>query len=298
MTPRVARIASVSRKVWREWQHDNAMLLAGAVAFYATFSLAPLLLILLKITATIFGTESARAKLVALVGDVISSKAAVATGRIIEAASGDDTGTTLLSVLLLVVSASAVFRYLKLALNMVLDVPTKEERGFYRIVRKRLVATVIAIAAIVLLVAALAATAAIEWLSENAPGALQSAPLWGVLRLILTFVLLATGFAAILKFVPDMELRWRHVAIGSLLAAVAFSGGQLLIASYLARSNLASAYGAAGSVVLLLVYVYFTVLVLFAAAELTEVLARDDAEFRRERQQAQAEEHHTPRKGE
>jgi membrane protein len=296
MTPRITRAASVARQLWHEWQRDNAMMLAAAVAFYATFSLAPLLLILLKISAILLGRETARARLLEFVGDVVSPKAAVATDRIIEAASGDSTGTTVVSVLVLVVSASAVFRYLKLALNVVLDVPTKEERGFYRILRKRLVATVIAIAAIVLLVGALGATAAIAWLAENAPGRLQWEPLWSALRLLLTFIVLAAGFAAILKFVPDMDLRWRHVAIGSALAAVTFSGGQLLIASYLARSSLTTAYGAAGSFVLLLVYIYFTVAVLFAAAELTEVLARDDAEFRREREHAQEEEHHVPRK--
>lgn len=289
-------MVAVGREFWREWQHDNAMLLAAAVAFYATFSLAPLLLILLKIGAVLLGREAARAKLLEFVSDVVSAKAAAATDRVIEAASGDGTGTTVVSVVILIVSASAVFRYLKLALNVVLDVPTKEERGLYRIVRKRLVATVIAIAAILLLVGALGATAAIEWLAENAPGALQWAPFWSALRLLLTFVVLATGFAAILKFVPDMDLRWRHVAIGSALAAVVFSGGQLLIASYLARSSLTTAYGAAGSFILLLVYIYFTVAVLFAAAELTEVLARNDAEFRHERQLAQDEEDHVPRK--
>lgn len=296
MPLKIARVATVAREVWREWQHDNAMLLAAAVAFYATFSLAPLLLILLKIAAMILGTDTARTKLLAFVGEIVSPRAAAATARIIEAASRGDTGTTILSVVVLLVSASAVFRYLKLALNIVLDVPTKPDRGFYRIVRKRLVATVIAVAAIALLVGALVAAASIEWLSENAPSVLQSARLWGALRFLLTLVILTAGFAAILKFVPDITLRWRHVAIGSTLAALAFSGGQLLIASYLARSNLASTYGAAGSIVLLLVYIYFTIAVLFAAAELTEVLARNDAEFRKERQQAQSEERHAPRK--
>lgn len=296
MRPKARRAVDIAREVWREWQHDNAMLLAAAVAFYATFSLAPLLVLLLNGTAMLLGEDAARAKLLDFVANTVSVRAAGATERVIAAASDADAGATLVSVIVLLVSASAVFRYLKLALNIVLDVPTKEERGLYRIVRKRFVATIIAVVAIVLLVGALAATAVLEWAGENAPERLQWAPLWNALRFILTLVIQAIGFAAILKFVPDMKLRWRHVAIGSALAALAFAGGQLLIASYLARSSLASAYGAAGSIVLLLVYIYFTVAILFAAAELTEVLAREDAEFRRERDQVQQEEHHVPRK--
>ena len=296
MHPRLKRTAAIAKEVWHEWRHDNAMMLAAAVAFYATFSLAPLLVLLLNVAALLLGEDDARSRLLELVTASVSQKAARATDRILDAATEAESGTTILSVILLVAAASAIFRYLRLALNLVLDVPTREDSGFFRIIRKRLFSALIAVVAILLLVAALAATAMLEWAGANAPGMLQWAPLWSALRLLLTLAVLAIGFGAILRYVPDVELKWGHVMLGASLASLTFAGGQFLIATYLARSSLASAYGAAGSIVLLLVYICFTVALLLAAAELTEVLARDDSEFRSKRRQLRAEEGQAPRK--
>ena len=299
MHPRLRSAAALTRATWREWQRDNAMMLAAAIAFYATFSIAPLLLLLLNAGALLFGEEAARTRLIEMVSDAAGARAAGAVDRIIMAASRTDTGATVVSVILLLLSASAVFRHLKTALNIVLDVPTKKERGVVRYLKNRAFAAVIVVAGIALHVSALGAMTGVAWVRENLPEVLgDAAGLWRAAELGVSYGLLAIVFGAILKFVPDVELKWRHVAIGAGVGALVFVAGQQLISAYLARARVTAAYGAAGSVVLLLLYVYFTAAVILASAELTERFARDDAEFRDERHQAQAEEGYTPHKEE
>lgn len=296
MHPKLEAAATVLRSAWQEWKRDNAIMLAAAVAFYATFSLAPLLVLLLNATALLLGRAAARARLLDFVGDAAGARAARAVERLVVAVSKTDAGTTALSVVVLVIAASAVFRHLKFALNLIFDVPTREMRGWVRFLRRRVFAAVIAVAGILLLVAALAAIAVVEWIGRNVAEPFRYAALWRAVELLVAFVILTVVFGSILKLVPDVDLKWRHVGIGAALAALAFTIGQLAIGVYLARSSITSAYGAAGSVVLLLIYIYLTVAILFAAAELTEVFARRDAQFRDERRELQDEQHYTPRK--
>ncbi len=299
MQRRLRSAAALTRATYREWQRDNGMMLAAAIAFYATFSIAPLLLLLLNAGALLFGEETARARLLALVTDAMGARAAEAVDRIIIAASRTDAGATVASVILLLLSASAVFRHLKTALNIVLDVPTKKESGVLRYLKNRVFAAVIVVAGIVLHLSALAAMTGVAWIRDNVPEILgEAAGLWRLAEMAVSYGLLAVVFAAILKFVPDIELKWRHVAIGAGLAALLFVTGQLLISAYLARASVTAAYGAAGSVVLLLLYVYFTAAVILASAELTERFARDDAEFRNDRRRAQDEQAYSPHKEE
>lgn len=299
MQRRLRSAAELTRATWREWQRDNGMMLAAAIAFYATFSIAPLLLLLLNAGALVFGEEAARGRLLELVSDAAGARAAGAVDRIMIAASRTDAGATIASVALLLLAASAVFRHLKTALNIVLDVPTKKERGVVRFLKNRAFAALVVIAGIALHVSALGAMTGVAWTRENLPELLGDAGgLWRAAELGISYGLLAIVFGAILRFVPDVRLKWRHVAIGAGVGALVFVGGQQLISAYLARAWVTAAYGAAGSVVLVLLYVYFTAAVILLAAELTERFARDDAEFREQRHQAQAEEGYRPQKEE
>lgn len=297
MHERLRRIGSVLKATWQEWKGDHAMMLAAAVAFYATFSLAPLLLLLLHAGAIVFGRDGARAQLIEFVRDTAGGSAARAVGRLVAAASETEAGATAVSAVLLIATASAVFRHLKMALNLVFDVPTRKEHGVLRFLRARAFAALMAVIGILLLVSALGVTAALAWLRQNAPQIIgDAAVLWRGAELLVSFTVVAVVFAAILKFVPDFALRWRHAAMGAAIGALVFSAGQLLLSVYVARVRFTAAYGAAGSVVLLLVYVYFTVAVILAAAELTEVLARRDDEFRDARRRVQDDQHYQPRK--
>lgn len=291
------RAAALLKATYEEWKGDNAMMLAAAVAFYATFSIAPLLVLIVTGGSLLFGEESAQRRLLDFVSEAIGARAAQAVGRLVLAASETDAGATTVSIVLLVLAASAVFRHLRIALNIVFDVPTREESGMLRFVKSRLFAALAVVIGIVLLLSALGMAAALAWWRENAPQPILGASfVWRATELLASFAVLAVVFATILKFVPDIALKWRSVATGALLAAFVFTGGQQMISLYVARASLTTVYGAAGSIVLILVYIYFAVAVLLAAAELTEILAREDREFRQDRRRLQDGERFEPQK--
>lgn len=291
------RAGAILKATWEELRRDNAMMLAAGVAFYATFSLAPLLLLLLHGAALFFGRDAAREQLLGFVRDTAGPNAARAAGRILVAAADADGGVTFLSVILLLLASSAVFRHLKAALNLVLDVPTKEDGGFLRFVKNRAFAAVIAVVGIVIVITALGATAVLAWLRGHAPDALvRRDVIWRGAELLISFAIINAVFTGVLKFVPDIRMKWRRAAGGAALAALVFTFGQFLISVYVSQTSFTAAYGAAGSVVLLLLYVYFTVAVILAAAELTEILARRDREFCDDRRRLQDEGEYRPRK--
>lgn len=282
------RIPAFWKLTREELRRDNAMMFAAGVAFYATFSLAPLLLLLLRGGAVLFGHQAARNRLLGFMEDAAGASVAAAAGRVLRAASQADNGATAASAILLVIAASAVFRHLKAALNVVLDVPTREDGGFLRYLRNRAAAAVMAVTGIMVVTGALAATAVLAWIRAHAPGTFGRLELvWRGAELLVSFAVLTIVFTAVLKFVPDIRMKWRHAGTGGALAALVFATGQFLIGVYVSRTRFTAAYGAAGSVVLLLLYVYFTVAVILAAAELMEVVARGDRDFREERRRLQ-----------
>ena len=288
----------LGRELFREWKHDNASMLAAAVAFYATFSVAPLLVLSLTIAAMVLGAEAAQREVVDVIARTINPRTALAVQRLLSPAAGDDgVGVTIVSALLLLGAASGVFRHLRVALNLILDVPTVEAPGWKAALRGRLVAVVMVIAALALLLGSVALTAVLATVRNFVP-AIPAAEVavWRTVEIVGTTLVVAGVFAAILKLVPDAKLAWRNVRVAALAAAVLFGAGRYLLGVWLSRTNITSLYGAAASLFVILVATYFAVLVLFVAAELTEVLARRDDEFTGDRARKQAKLRHARRK--
>jgi membrane protein len=284
--------------VYREWKHDNAPLLAAAVAFYATFSLAPLLVLIVRIAAEVLGPEAARTQVVDVIARFVNPRTAVAVQRLLAPASADDgTGVTIVSGILLLIGASGVFRQLRVALNLVLDVPTVESRDWKTVLRGRLIAVLMVVVTLALLLSSVVLTAVLAAVRNFVPEIpAGDVAIWQLLDMTLTTMLVAGVFAAILKFVPDAKLEWRHVRVAAFAGAVLFGIGRYLLGVYISNTNIASLYGAAASLFVVLVATFFAVLVLFLSAELTEVMARRDSKFTEERARAQAEHDHAQRK--
>lgn len=283
----------------RDWKRDNASLLAAAVAFYAAFSLGPLLVLVVSTGALLFTEQRAQAEAVELAARAMGPQTGDAVARLLRAATAEErTGITLVSAVLLFLSASAVFRQLRLALNIVLDVPPREGRGLVTWLRSRVIATLMVVATLVLLLTAVAATSVLAAIRRNAPSfAGFDVALWTAVDFVLTTLVVAFIFGGIVKFVPDVRLRWRHVAVGSLAAAVLFTAGRYAISLYIARSELTSLYGAAASLFVVLLAIFFGTALLLLAAELTEASARHDRAFREERDRLQHDEGVVPMKG-
>ncbi len=260
-----------------EWMEDKAMRLSAALAFYSVFSLAPLLLIAISIAGAVFGEDAARGAIQGQLAGSIGEESARAVQAMIKAADRDGGNwlMTTIGVVVLLVTASGVFAQLKDAMNTIWDIEVKPGRGLKGVVKTRLLALsmvlVIGFLLLVSLVLSAATVAATEWLSANLPVPAFVAQLG---QMLVTLAVVTLLFAMIFKVLPDADVQWKDVWIGAFMTGCLFALGKFLLALYLGREDAASAYGAAGALVLLLSWVYYSANILLFGAEFTQVYAR------------------------
>lgn len=258
---------------------DMAGSMAAAVAYYTAFSIAPLLVITLGVAGLVLG-EDAGGGLFAAIEGLVGEPGAGAVRSMVEAAASRPRAgalATALGALTMLLGASGVFGQLQVALNLVWKVATKPSAGWGAVLRQRLLSfgmvAVVGFLLLVSLVASAALAAAGTWLAASLPGGKL---LWSLVNGLLSFAVTAGLFAALFKLLPDVRLRWRDVAMGGAVTAALFTLGKAAIGAYLGRSGVASSYGAAGAVIVLLLWVYYSAQILLFGAELTRVLVTRD----------------------
>ena len=260
------------------WWDDNALRLGASVAFYTLFAIAPILLIAIRIAGLVFGPEAVRGEIVGQIDGLVGTEGGRAVQALLEGASKPHEGwlPTIIGGVTFVITACGAFLELQAAFNAIWRVtPEPDSDGQVRVFlvdRLRSFGLVVAIG--FLLLVSLAAAAAIAafgaWLGRwtaAVPIVLQA------LNIVLSLALTTGLFALLFKFLPDVELEWRDVLTGAVVTAVLFTVGKELIGLYLGRSATTSAYGAAGSVVLLLLWVYYTSQIVLVGAEFTRLYA-------------------------
>lgn len=269
-------IAKVLYEATGEWLQDNGPRMGAALAFYSILSLAPLLVIALAVAGMFFDEGVAREHLLDQMRDLVGNDGASAVKVMLE--SGTKTGSklaTLFGFVMLFVGASGVFGELQAAMDAIWDVKPKP-LGVGGWLRARFVSFTMVIGTGFLLLISLVISTLIAGLHESlagrTPGWLE--PVWHLASSVLTFVIVTLLFAAIFKVLPDAKVAWQDVWGGAILTAALFSVGKLAISLYLGKSGLASGYGAAGSLVVLIVWVYYSAQILFFGAEITHVIAR------------------------
>jgi membrane protein len=274
-TPSFVQIWSLIRETVAEWIKDRASRKGAALAFYTVFSLAPLLIIAISIAGLFFGEEAARGEILVQMRDLLGPDGARAVQAVIENAAEPATGiwATLVGLVTLLVGATTALAELKDDLDEIWDAPPERIRGFWYLVRKRMLSVGMILALGFLLLVSLALSAVTAAVSR----------LWGLddstsilLQLVnfgFSFVLVTALFAMIYKILPAVRIAWRDVTIGAIITALLFSIGKLLIGVYLGNSAIASTYGAAGSVILVLVWVYYSAQIFLLGAEFTKVYA-------------------------
>jgi membrane protein len=261
---------AIARAAAREFVDDDALTLAAAVAFYTALSLAPIVVLLLD--ASTFLGEGIQARLIAQIASVVGPQASAAIEMIVESAEDRPAQGRLARIVgltALVFSASGVFAQLQASMNRIWDVRTKPGgAGWWNWIRKRLLSIGMLVTVGFLLLVSLAVSTAIDVvLSGSTTGA--QAVNFAVSSI--AFVLL---FATMLKVFPDVRMPWRTVWTGAVLTAILFVAGKTAIGLYLGNGSVGSAYGAAGSLLVLLSWVYYSTLILFLGAEITQVHAR------------------------
>jgi len=274
---RVRDIGSLLKATVVEWLDDNAARVAASLAFYTLLSMAPLVILSVAISGVVLGEDAARARIVHEIGSFIGPQAAGALDAVVESASKSNSGTlsSIIGLIVLVVGASGVFGELQYALDTIWGVKPKPQRGVMGIIKDRLFSFSMVIGVAFVLLVSLIISAVLSgvgsFMSDALPG---GALLWQGINLVVSLGVITVLFALIFKVVPDVEIRWRDVWVGALVTAALFNVGKYALGFYLGSSTVASSYGAAGSVVALVVWVYYSSQLVFLGAEFTQVFAR------------------------
>ena len=258
------------------WYEDNISRHASSLAFYTALSIAPLLVIAIAVAGMAFGEEAATHEVSRQLRDLLGPAAADTVEEAVRNAAARESNGILASALgiaLLVWAATNVFASLQDSLNTVWGVKPRPDVGIVNTVRIRFLSFTLVLAIAFLLLVSLLASAAISALNRVFSGGAAEELAWRAANLGVSVVVFTAVFAMIFKVLPDVRVQWRDVWVGAALTAALFAAGKSLIGLYLGHSSAASIYGAAGSMVVLLLWVYYSSQILFFGAEFTQVYA-------------------------
>ena len=270
------KILELFKETFSDWSEDKASRLAAALAYYAAISLAPLLVLLVSIAGLALGNEAAQGQISAQIQGLVGEQSAQAIEEIIANANKPSTGVlaSVAAIITLLLGASGVFGALQDGLNTIWEVEAKPGRGIVGIIKDRFLSLTMVFGVGFLLLVSLVLSAALTALGDFMGGLLPlPAVVLQVLNFFVSFVVITLLFALIYKFLPDVEIGWNDVWIGAAITSLLFSIGKFLIGLYLGRGSVGSAYGAAGSLVVILIWVYYSAQILFFGAEFTQVYA-------------------------
>jgi len=272
----IANWPEMLKETFRAWSDDKGPRLGAALAYYSAFSLAPLLLIAMAVAGLFFGRDAAQGKIAEQIQGLIGRDAAQAVQSMVKNSRHAGTGffASVIGLVMLVLGASGVFAELQDSLNTIWKVEPRPKLKFLHAIRQRFLDFGMVFAIGFLLLISLVISAALSvvghFISPFPSGYLF---LLHLLEAVVSAAVITALFAAIFKFLPDAPVAWKDVWVGAGLTAVLFTLGKFLIGLYLGHSSIASSYGAAGSLMVALVWVYYSAQILFFGAEFTKVHA-------------------------
>jgi membrane protein len=264
--------------VFDKWSTDKAPKLGAALSFYTIFSLAPLLVIIISVAGLLFGEEAARGEIVQQIEGLIGREGAAIVQTALKNTSNSESGiiAIVISLITSIIGSTIVFVELQDSLDMIWRVRPKPGRNLIRgLVRDRLLSFAVVIGSGFLLLVSLIISAAISSLNHFINENLIATPIWMLEQInnLISFGIVYILFAMIYKILPDVHNSWSDVWIGALITSLLFVLGKYLIGIYIGTSTLSSTYGAAGSLVVLLLWVYYSAQIIFLGAEFTAVYA-------------------------
>ncbi|MDQ3314481.1 MAG: YihY/virulence factor BrkB family protein [Verrucomicrobiota bacterium] len=270
------RFFQISKEAVSEFLADDAMSLAAALALYTVIALAPLVTVMLTIAGMALGDQAAQ-MFVQQAEGLLGKSGAEAIKGIVENASKPSSGIIqgIIGFIILLTSASAVFAQLQASLNRIWNVVTKPGLGIMHVIKTRLFSmSVVAVLGFLLLVSLVVSTGLAALGSYFKTLASSMEVLLHVVNFLVAVGVTTVLFACIFKYIPDVIIRWRDVWIGALVTAILFNVGQIGLGVYLGHSATATSYGAAGSFMVLILWLYYSTLILFYGAEWAQVRAR------------------------
>lgn len=268
----------ILRQTYQGFADDDCMSMGAALAFYTIFSLPPILIILITVVGMFIGTGQAKEKLMEQARNQMGPQVATQLEKIqTQQQQGTGTLATVLGAIALFLGATGIMGQLQTALDRAWNVePDPGRGGVLRYVIKRVLSFVMILFIALLLLASVVLSALLnafgqtvsQWVGQAIPG-----PVWEVLNALVSFLIITLLFAVLFKVLPDAKIPWRNVWVGAAVTALLFVIGKVLLGLYLGRASVGSPYGAAGSLALLLVWIYYSSLILLFGAEFTQVWA-------------------------
>lgn len=260
-----------------DWMDDGASRLAAALAYYSLLSLAPTLVIVVAIAGIFLGPEAAKGQVAGELASVVGAAPAEGIQSVLASARSPTSGivSMVVGIVTLFIGASGVFGELQSSLNTIWGVKPKPGRGILGEIKTRFLSFTMVLGVAFLLLVSLVVSSALSAVgatfSEVLPG---GEALWQIVNFVFSLASVTGLFALIFKFIPDAEIKWRDVWLGAAVTAGLFTVGKFLLGLYLGKAAVGSSYGAAGSLIALVVWVYYAAQILFMGAEFTSVQAR------------------------
>ena len=273
------------KQAFIEFIQDKVPRLGAALSYYTIFSLAPLLLIAIAIAGLVFGRQAAQGQIFGQLRGVLGENSAKMVQEMVASAGKPRSGAiaAILGVVTLIFGASGVFGQLKDALNTIWDVEPKKDAGIPGMIKDRFLSAAMVFGIGFLLLVSLIIDATISALGKYAGSHLPGGEaIWQILQNVVALGVVTVLFAMIFRFLPDLKIEWRDVWLGAMLTAVLFLIGKIALGIYFGKSAVGSSYGAAGSLVLVLLWVYYSAQILLFGAEFTQVYARADGSLKGE----------------
>jgi membrane protein len=275
----IKRFFGLAKKAVSAWSDDYAPSMGAAIAFYTVFSLAPLVIIVIAIAGFFWGREAVQGQLFEQISALVGPDGAKAVEGVVQGAQEPKQGivATVASVIVLLVGATTVFSELQSALDRIWEVPASvKQSGIWNMIRSRLLSLGLVLGLAFLLMVSLIVSTVLAALGSWATGLM---PGWEILLQILNVIvalaIMTVLFAMIYRFMPRASVAWRDVWTGAIVTAVLFEIGKFLIGLYVGKASVASSYAAAGSLVVVLIWVYYAAQVFLLGAEFTWVYANE-----------------------
>ncbi|MDB4972967.1 MAG: Ribonuclease [Myxococcaceae bacterium] len=268
---------AIVKETGTDWSADNATRLSASLAYYTVLSIAPLLVLAVSVAGLFFGEEAARGHIESELASVVGPEAGKGIQTLLSNAKSPEEGVigTVVGLVVLLFGASGVFGELQSSMNEIWKVAPKPGRGVWGFLQQRFFSFTMVLGVAFLLLVSLVLSAVIAGIGGAFSTALPGgAWLWQGVNFLISLGLITALFALIFKYVPDVEITWRDVWMGAFVTALLFSIGKFGLALYLGRASVASPYGAAGSLIVLVIWVYYAAQILFMGAEFTQVYAR------------------------
>jgi len=275
---------TIIKKIWfllketvREFIDDNAINLSAALSYYTVFSLPPLLIIIISLSGIFFGTEAVKGELFGQINGLVGNEAALQIQEAIRnvTLSKSSTFATTIGLIILIIGASGVFVEIQNSINYIWGIKAKPKKGFIKFLKNRLMSFSMIGSMGFLLLVGLIVNSLMDVLNNRLAAYFpkDTVYLFYVLNVFVVFIIITVLFTVIFKTLPDGKVVLRDCVIGASFTAFLFMIGKFIIGAYLGNSAVASLYGVAGSVILILVWIYYSAIILFFGAEFTKVYA-------------------------